>query len=206
MHGTPPPHANPLATPLRQAQPLADLTFEPAEDALILTIGCSGSGKSTLAAAWFEPHEIFSSDQFRLLLTNDAGDQDCNQLVFPLLRRFVSYRLQRGLLTVLDATNLGAAQRRPWRKLAAQLGRPCYALVLMTPPALCRARNRRRQRRVPAAVLREQTQQWRRDLRRLPHEGFDRVIFLDGTREPQQRARPKRSGRAAPAPDPTPTQ
>lgn len=190
-------HSNP-ATPSKHITTVRpELGFEPADDALILTIGCSGSGKSTVAATWFEPHEIFSSDQFRLMLTNNAADQDCNRTVFPLLRRFVTYRLQRGLLTVVDATNLGASQRRPWRKLAAQYGRPCYALVLMTPPALCQTRNRRRPRRVPAAVLREQTQQWRRDLRRLPHEGFDRLIYLDGTRDPRRRPPPKRANQDA---------
>ncbi len=188
MHGTPP-----LSS--KHTPPVPDLGFEPAADALILTIGCSGSGKSTVAAAWFDPHEIFSSDQFRLMLTNNAADQNCNRIVFPLLRRFVAHRLQRGLLTVLDATNLGASQRRPWRKLAAQHGRPCYALVVMTPPALCRTRNRRRQRRVPASVLREQTQQWRRDLRRLPHEGFDRLIYLDGRCDPRHRPPPRRARR-----------
>ncbi len=123
-------------------------------DALVLLIGPAASGKSTWAAAHFRPSQILSSDTFREMVADDASDQAATRDAFQLLHGVARARLARGLLTVVDATNLQRSARTPLRTLAARLGRPCVAVLFDVPLGVLLERNTRRTRTVPEDVVR----------------------------------------------------
>ena len=77
--------------------------------ALIVLIGASGSGKSTFAARHFKPTEIISSDYCRGLVSDDETDQSATADAFDPGARHRGNRLKRPASTVIDATNVRAA-------------------------------------------------------------------------------------------------
>jgi protein phosphatase len=155
--------------------------LEIALDALVLLVGAAGSGKSTLAARLFSTDAVLSSDALRAELSGDPANQAATPLAFRILHERAARRLAAGLLTVIDATNVEAAARRPLHRLARTGGRPVIAIVLDLPPATCLARNAARtQRVVPEAAVRRQLAALRRSLDRgeLAGEGLDQLIVL----------------------------
>lgn len=123
-------------------------------DALVLLIGPAASGKTTWAASHFRPSQILSSDSFRELVADDASDQAASRDAFQLLHGVVRARLERGLLTVIDATNLQRSARKPLLALAARFGRPSVAVTFDVPLGVLLERNTRRPRTVPEDVVR----------------------------------------------------
>ena len=111
------------------------------DPALVLLVGPSGAGKSTFAAAHFEPTEVVSSDTVRAALTDDAGDQGASAEAFQILALIVNGRLRRRLMTVVDATNLRAANRRQYARLAARYGVPSVVVAFDLPLDAYRLRN-----------------------------------------------------------------
>jgi protein phosphatase len=150
----------------------------------VLLIGASGSGKSTFAARHFLPSEVLSSDAFRALVADDQRDMAATADAFEVLHLVAAKRLAAGRLTVVDATNVEPAWRRPLLALARAHGRVAVAIVLDLPVALCVERNAARGgQRVPAHVVRRQHGLLRRSLGGLEHEGFTRLLLL---RTPEQ--------------------
>ena len=148
-------------------------------DALVLLVGAAGAGKSTLAARVFPASTVLSSDDFRALVADDPADQSASGDAFRVLHAVASARLRRGLLTVVDATNLLASSRRPLLGLARRHGRPVVALVVEAPLETCLARNAARPaRRVPDDVVRRHHAQLRRAMLELPSEGFALVVHV----------------------------
>ncbi len=147
-------------------------------DALVLLVGAAASGKSTWAAARFRPTQIVSSDTFRELVADDAADQGATRVAFQLLHLVAGARLERGLLTVIDATNLTSRARRPLLALAERYGRPAVAVVFDVPLDVLRERNAARGRTVGEDVLFRHVQQLRASLGQLPTEGY--VGLIDG--------------------------
>ncbi len=142
-------------------------------------MGASGSGKSTWAASRFRPHEVLSSDVFRAMVSGDPADQSATADAFRLLHAAARARLQRGLLTVIDATNLTKAARRSLLSLSRQAGRPAVAVVFDVPVAHCLARNAGRPgRQVPDAVVRRQAGQLPAARRALADEGFATIHVI----------------------------
>src|SRR5689334_11531642 len=88
------------------------------ELSLVVLVGASGCGKSTFAARHFAPFETISSDYCRGLVSNDTNSQDATTAAFAVLHFIVARRLERGLLTVIDATNVQAEARKPLVELA----------------------------------------------------------------------------------------
>lgn len=124
---------------------------------LVLLVGPSGAGKSTFAERQFVPTEIISSDALRAMLADDPSDQDASAEAFQLLSLLANGRLKRRLLTVIDATNLRAANRRRFRQVAARYGIPTVAVAFDLPPELFAAHNAGRPDRVvDAEVLGDQ--------------------------------------------------
>ena len=72
---------------------------------LVVLSGASCAGKSTFAKNHFKPTEIFSSDNFRSLVSDDENDQKCSELAFDAMFYVINKRLQNRKLTVIDATN-----------------------------------------------------------------------------------------------------
>jgi protein phosphatase len=80
---------------------------------LVVLIGASGCGKSTFARRHFKPTEVLSSDFYRGLVSNDENDQSATKEAFETLHFIARKRLARGLLTVIDATNVQPESRKP---------------------------------------------------------------------------------------------
>jgi protein phosphatase len=149
------------------------------ELSLVVLIGPSGSGKSTFARTHFKPTEILSSDVCRGLVSNDENDQTATGDAFAVLHYIAAKRLARGLLTVVDATNVQPEARKPLVELARQFHVLPVALVLDLPERVCQDRNRDRpERQFGPHVIRQQVSQLRRSLRGLGREGFRHVHVL----------------------------
>jgi predicted kinase len=84
---------------------------------LTLMVGPSGGGKST----WLEKndiHNVLSSDKIREELCGDFRDQSKNEQVFDALHAVVKARIEHGLCTVVDATNIKNKDRLAFVNLA----------------------------------------------------------------------------------------
>ncbi|SKB00771.1 polynucleotide 3'-phosphatase /polynucleotide 5'-hydroxyl-kinase /polynucleotide 2',3'-cyclic phosphate phosphodiesterase [Agreia bicolorata] len=152
--------------------------------ALVVLVGASGSGKSTFAAAHFGQFETLSSDFFRGLVSNDENDQAATPAAFEALRFVAGKRLDAGLLTVIDATNVQPDARRSLIALAREHDVLPVAIVLDVPQSVCVERNAgRTDRAFGASVVKRQHDQLRRSLKHLGKEGFRRVHVLSGADE-----------------------
>lgn len=124
---------------------------------LVLLVGASSAGKSTFAARNFTPTEIVSSDRCRGLVGDDDNDQSVSAAAFKLLHTLVGLRLSLHKMTVVDATNLRANDRKRLRSLAREHDCLCSALLFDTPPDLCRKRNaERHDRELPSEEIARQ--------------------------------------------------
>ena len=171
-----------------------NITGEPAGEArrtitipelsLVVLIGASGCGKSTFARQHFHRFETISSDACRGLVSNDENDQSATGPAFEVLHFIAAKRLERGLLTVIDATNVQAESRKPLVDLARRYHVLPVAIVLDVPESVCRERNRSRpDRSFGPHVIRQQRSQLQRSLRNLQREGFRHVHVLRSTEE-----------------------
>jgi polynucleotide kinase-phosphatase len=148
---------------------------------LVVLVGVSGSGKSTFAATHFKPTEVISSDFCRGLVADDENDQAATPDAFDVLHYIVGTRLRRGLLTVVDATNVQQDARAQLVKLAKSHDVLVDAIVLDVPESLAGQRNRSRpDRDFGPHVIARQHRDLRRSLGRLAREGFRRVHVLRG--------------------------
>jgi protein phosphatase len=156
------------------------------ELALVVLVGPSGSGKSTFARTHFKPTEVISSDTCRGLVSDDENDQSATSDAFDLLHFIARKRLAAGRLTVIDATNVQPAARKPLVTLAREFHVLLVALVFDLPERICQERNRSRaDRNFGPHVIRRQLQELHRSQRELPREGF-RSLFT--FRTPDQAA------------------
>ncbi|MFI6322170.1 polynucleotide kinase-phosphatase [Nonomuraea sp. NPDC050556] len=151
---------------------------------LVVLVGVSGSGKSTFAAKHFKPTQVISSDYCRGLVSDDENDQSATAPAFELLHHIVGVRLARGLLTVVDATNVQYAARKSLIDLAKRHDVMVDAIVLDTPEEVAIARNESRPDRDfgPGVVIR-QRKDLRRSLSKISKDGFRRVHVLRGLEE-----------------------
>jgi polynucleotide kinase-phosphatase len=151
---------------------------------LVVLIGASGAGKSTFAATHFGPFETLSSDFFRGLVSNDENNQAVTPAAFEALRFVAGQRLDAGLLTVIDATNVQPDARRSLISLAREHDVLPVAIVLDVPQSVCVERNAARgDRTFGTSVVKRQHDQLRRSLKHLGKEGFRRVHVLSGLEE-----------------------
>ena len=154
------------------------------ELSLVVLMGPSGCGKSTFARTHFGPFEIISSDFCRGLVSNNENDQSATTPAFDVLHFIAAKRLERGLLTVVDATNVQPEARKPLVELARRYHVLPVAIVLDVPERICEARNRDRpDRNFGAHVIRQQRSQLQRSLRNLQREGFRHLHVLHSEEE-----------------------
>jgi len=154
------------------------------ELSLVVLVGASGSGKSTFARTAFAPFEVLSSDFCRGLVSNDENDQSSTKAAFETLHYIAAKRLERGLLTVIDATNVQPEARKPLVELARRFHVLPVAIVLDVSERLCEDRNRvRADRNFGAHVIRQQHSQLRKSLRFLQKEGFRHMHVLHSPEE-----------------------
>ncbi|MEW2065344.1 AAA family ATPase [Streptomyces sp. NPDC007002] len=124
-------------------------------DAACALIGPPGSGKSTFARTHFKPTQVVSSDFCRALVADDENDQSASADAFDLLRHIADKRMERGRLTVIDATNLRYADRSWLLDRAHHWKRPCAAVLFDVPLSIVQAQNAGRDRVVPSDVVSE---------------------------------------------------
>jgi predicted kinase len=184
--------ADPVLTPRRAISVPAD--------ALVLLIGAAGSGKSTFARRHFPDEAVVSSDRFRGLLAGDEADQRVTEAAFELLHRAIGQRLEAGLLTVVDATNIDRIGRATPLDLARRARRPVVAIIFALPAELCLVRNRTRPRVVRPAVVRRQAASLRHIRTDLEGEGYA-AIHIFGSESDMESAVVLQSGRL-PCPSP----
>jgi len=139
-------------------------------------VGASGAGKSHWAAERYLAREIVSSDRLRAVVGSGEHDLDASVDAFALLDQIVAARTRRRLTTVIDTLGLDAERRLAWLALARRSGLPAVTVLFETEPALCRARNRARERPVPAAVLDAQLRRIADAANVLASEGWDLVL------------------------------
>ena len=150
-----------------------------ADMSLVVLIGPSGSGKSTFARRHFAPTEILSSDFCRGLVSADENDQAATGDAFDVLHYIARKRLARGLVTVIDATNVRPEDRKPLIQLAREYHVMPVAIVLDMPAKLCAQRNELRpDRQFGSHVIRQQCSALRRGIRSLDREGFRYIYVL----------------------------
>lgn len=155
--------------------------------ALVALVGVSGSGKSTFAARAFAPYEVLSSDSCRALVSGDENDQTATNDAFDVLYHIAGKRLDRGLLTVVDATSTSREARAGLVKLARDHDVLPVAIVLDVPTEVAIERNRSRaDRAFGEGPIRRQAAQLRQSLRGLGREGFRTVHVLSGVDEVRQ--------------------
>ena len=140
----------------RPGQPrLPDQSHSPApEQALriVIAVGLPGSGKS----AWFRKKSIvpLSSDQLRIILTDNEDEQRFQADIFRALRHLLEIRLDLNRpVTYIDATNLAREHRRDFIEIAQRRNCSIEALFFDVPLGVCLARNRNRPRQVPEDVM-----------------------------------------------------
>src|SRR5579884_1930504 len=156
-----------------------NLTLRIPELSLVVLIGPSGCGKSTFARKHFKPTEVLSSDFCRGLVSDDENNQSATTDAFEILHFIARKRLARGLLTVIDATNVQPEGRKPLVELAREYHVLPVAIVLNIPEKICHERNQgRADRNFGPHVVRNQAQELRRSLRGLEREGFRHLFTL----------------------------
>ena len=170
---------------------------------LVVLVGVSGSGKSTFARTHFKPTEVVSSDFCRGLVADDENDQSATPDAFDVLHYIVGTRLRRGLLTVVDATNVQQDARASLVRLAREHDVLADAIVLDVPESVATERNKERTDRDfgPHVVSRQQ-----RDLKRsLPRLRRRASAAFTCCAAPTRSGRPwsPGSGRGTTAPTPT---
>jgi protein phosphatase len=154
------------------------------ELSLVVLIGTSGSGKTTFARRHFLPTEVVSSDFCRGLVSDDENRLDATDDAFDVLHYIAGKRLARGLLTVVDATNVQPEARRPLVELARRYHALPVAVVFDIAERICQERNRERpDRDFGAHVIRRQRRDLKRALGKLRFEGFRHTFVLSSPEE-----------------------
>jgi alkanesulfonate monooxygenase SsuD/methylene tetrahydromethanopterin reductase-like flavin-dependent oxidoreductase (luciferase family)/predicted kinase len=145
------------------------------DPALVVLVGPSGAGKSTWAETRYRTAEVVSSDALRGVVGSGRHDLDASVDAFGVLDLVVGARLRRGLTTVVDTLGLDTERRLALLAAARERGLPAVVVAFDTAPALCRERNRGRDRPVPAPVLTQQLRAFAGLLPTLVDEGWDHV-------------------------------
>ncbi len=159
-------------------------TLDIPEMSLVVLIGTSGAGKSTFAATHFKPTEVLSSDTCRGLVSDDETSMDATNDAFDVLHYIAEKRLERGLVTVVDATNVQPRARRPLVALARKHHVLPVAIVLDIPERICRDRNKERDdRNFGGHVISNQRRDMKRSLGKLRREGFRIIHTLSSPEE-----------------------
>lgn len=146
---------------------------------MVLLVGPSGSGKSTFAQAHFSSTEVVSSDALRAMLADDPTNQDASAEAFRILALLANGRLKRRLMTVIDATNLRAIDRKRLRHLAARYGIPSVAIAFDLPLEIYMRNNQRRPDRIVAvSVVSDQVERMREAMTDLESEENEALVVL----------------------------
>jgi predicted kinase len=148
---------------------------------ILILIGLPGSGKSTLAKQLLmqgPQKHLISTDAIRGQLFGSEATQGPWLLVWQEVERQFQQAITANRTAIFDATNAQRSYRREIITLTKNLGfTQITGLWVRTPVWLCLARNKRRSRQVPEAVI----LRMHRQLRDAPpslEEGLDQLIYF----------------------------
>ena len=143
------------------------------EFCLVALVGTSGSGKSTFARKHFLPTEVVSSDACRGIVSDDENDLDATEDAFRLVHFIAETRLRRRKIVVVDATNVRKEDRARLVRIAKDHHALAVAIVINPGEDVCHERNKERpDRQFGPHVVRNQTRNLKRDVKRIDKEGF----------------------------------
>lgn len=112
----------------------------------------------------------------RQLLFDDVREQRFQDLVFSNLRSLLKARLIAHRPTnYVDATNLTPQERQHWIKLARDYNYEVHALFFDVPLDVCIERHQRRDRVVPAEVMRRMAAKFKPPVF---EEGFSKITVV----------------------------
>lgn len=146
------------------------MTIEIPELCLVLLMGSSSAGKSTFAKRHFQTTEIVSSDACRAMVSDDESAKSANADAFDLVHFIIEKRLKRGLLTVVDATNLQPEGRLKLIGITRRYHVFAVAIALNLPESVLLERNAAG-RQLPPRAIRNHHRALKRSLRQLKKEG-----------------------------------
>lgn len=113
--------------------------------------GIPGSGKSTLGQNL--SGYVVSTDRIRKFLWQDEAIVSEDMLVFALADKMIDYLLGKGRDVIFDATNLTVDRRKKYIELAAGQKTRIVLHWVNCPFKTALQRNRKRDRKVPEAVI-----------------------------------------------------
>ena len=154
------------------------MKIEIPELCLVMMMGSSSSGKSTFANRHFKSTEIVSSDACRAMIADHENVMDANDATFEVVHFIVEKRLERGLLTVVDATNLQPEGRKSLVSLARKYHVFPILIGLNLPESLLQERNSAG-RQLPARIIRRHHRQAKHSFRKLKKEGVRKWYELN---------------------------
>lgn len=145
---------------------------------LIVLCGTAGCGKSTFACRNFKSTEVVSSDRCRALVSDDEENMEASKEAFELFYFMIEKRMKMGRLVVADSTAL----THEARKKLLHIGRNnnYYTILVAFNVSLNKAieQNNMRYRRVSEKVIERQYSAFKKSLKYMDKEGFDKVIIL----------------------------
>ncbi|MDI2588380.1 polynucleotide kinase-phosphatase [Psychrobacillus sp. NEAU-3TGS] len=167
---------------------------------IVLLVGVSNSGKTTLLNKWIDEQlilssEVISSDEYRAVVGDtefiqwaerprdeaDSLSDDYHALsreAFRLLDYALEARCRLNKLTFVDATHLYAEDRKHYIGLAKRHHVPITAIVLDIPQEILLERDALRKNPRGKKRVKQQFQNWKRELRFIKKEGFKSVYFI----------------------------
>ena len=151
-----------------------------ADPAVVVLAGAVGLGQVRLGG---DPVP-FGGDRFlgraAGIVGSGPADLDASAEAFALLDQIAAARTRRRLTTVIDTLGLDPDRRNDYLRLARSADLPAVLVIMDTPPALCRQRNRQRDRPVPAPVITEQLRRVKNLITTADDEGWDQVVIIAG--------------------------
>lgn len=151
---------------------------------LILLSGPIGCGKSTFAKQMFGNH-IVSSDDFRALISGDAGNQDVSRSAFELLNLTVDIKMRHDFPVIVDNLNHRPQSRKDMYHLADKYGYNKVVIVFdHVDLATCQKQNASRERVVPRDIVEKQYNAFRENLKFLADEPVNEIIHAKDITEP----------------------